>query len=84
MDIAEARENIGKLWGLNRAITKAELARALKLSPEHGGDYIGRIEKGAANLAGPAEVAIEMMLDGAVPRHMAHVIKPGYPRGAVR
>jgi hypothetical protein len=83
IDVAEAREKIGRLWGLDRPITKAELARALRLSDNHGGDYIGRVEKGAS-MSGPACVAIQAMMDGWRPHNMDDVIKPGYPRGPVR
>ena len=68
--------------GLDRAITKTELARALKLSPGHGSDFIRKVERGAASLSGTAEVAISMMLGGARPPTMDDVIKPGYPRGS--
>lgn len=84
MNIAEVRERLGEMWGLERSLTKMELARALKLSPTNGGDYIARMERGKANASGPMELAIEALLDGYAPRHMADVIKPGYPRGAVR
>lgn len=83
-DVAAVRERLGALWGLERALTKAELARALKLSPEHGGDFLGKVERGKAHLSGSSEVAIAMMLNGAKPPTMDDVIKPGYPRGEVR
>lgn len=84
IDVATAREKIGQIWGLERAITKAELARALKLSDKHGGDYVGRLEKGTAPLGGPALVAIKAFLAGYRPDNMDDVIKAGYPRGPVR
>lgn len=84
MDIGDAREKIGQLWGLGRAITKSELARALKLSPEHGGDFVARIEKGTASMTGPTEVAIQAFLDGYSPRHMDAIVKSSYPRGPAR
>lgn len=81
-DLGEVRRQLGQLWGLDRAITKTELARALKLSPGHGSDFIRKVERGAASLSGTAEVAISMMLGGARPPTMDDVIKPGYPRGS--
>lgn len=83
VDVATAREKIGKVWGLERAVTKAELARALKLSRDHGGDYVTKLEKGAT-MSGPVEVAIRALMFGYPPDNMEDVIKPGYPRGMVR
>lgn len=84
LDVAEAREKIGRLWGLERSLTKAELARALKLSGAHGGDYVGRLENGKVPMGGAIEVAIKAFLSGYRPDNMDDVIKPGYPRGVVR
>lgn len=81
LDICDARRHIGHLWGLNRELTRMELARALRLSPKHGGDFVSKLEKGAANQSGTLIVAIQAFIDGYVPRHMASVVKPGYPRG---
>lgn len=83
VDVKDARARIGRVWGLERDITKAELARALRLSPENGGDYVGRLEKGS-NMSGPVEVAIRALMAGYRPDNMDDVIKAGYPRGAVR
>jgi hypothetical protein len=84
LDIADAREKIGRLWGLNRSLTRIELARALKLSPKYGGDHVTKLEKNVTGLSGPVMVSVQAFLDGYVPRHMASVVKPGYPRGGVR
>lgn len=83
IDIKLAREEIGRVWGLDRAVTKAELARALQLSPENGGDYVGKLERGSP-VSGPVKVAIKALMAGFKPDNMEDVIKPGYPRGAVR
>jgi hypothetical protein len=83
VNVKDARARIGAVWGLDRDITKAELARALRLSPENGGDYVGRLEKGA-NMSGPVQVAIMALMSGFKPDNMGDVIKPGYPRGPVR
>lgn len=81
LDVTKAREQLGVIWGLGRSITRAELARALGLSPQYGGDHISKLENGKTNLSGPVEVAIRMMLSGCKPHTMETVIKPGYPRG---
>lgn len=82
--VENARERLGRAWGLGRQLTRAEMARALKLSDKHGGSHISKLESDSATLSGPVRTAIELMLDGGVPRHMGDVIKPGYPRGLVR
>lgn len=84
LSIPKVREDLGQLWGLDRALTRAELARALDLSEKYGGSHISKLEAGKTNLSGPIEVAIRMMLDGAVPHTMKNVVKPGYPRGLAR
>jgi len=86
LDIAQARHDLGRLWGLERDLTRAELARALDLSPKHGGSHISKLElpddnPRKATLTGPIEVAIRMMLKGAVPHTVDKIVKPGYPRG---
>lgn len=83
LSISKVRDDLGHLWGLERSLTRAELARALDLSPRYGGSHISKLEAGKTTLSGPIEVAIRMMLKGAVPHTMAGVVKPGYPRGKV-
>jgi hypothetical protein len=77
--LSVVRDRLGRSWGLDRALTYAELARALSLAPT-GGEYLSRVEKGKANLGGTADIALRMMLDGAVPYTMRLVVKAGYPR----
>lgn len=84
LDMGQVRQELGRLWGLEREITRAELARALDLSPRYGGSHVSKLEAGKTTLSGPIEVAIRMMLDGARPHTMDHVIKPGYPRGIAK
>jgi len=84
LDVGEARAKIGRLWGLDRDLTKAELARALRLSPTNGGDFIGKLERGTASLSGPVYGLIEALMRKYKPPHMSDIIKPGYPRGDVR
>lgn len=79
LNLTRARDTIGEAWGLGRSLTKAELARALRLTP----DYLGRLE-GGAPMSGPVLVAIKALLWGYPPDNMDDVIKPGYPRGPVR
>jgi len=83
LSISEVRRELGLLWGLDRTLTKVELARALSLSPDHGADHIARLEKGKTTMSGPIEVALRMMLSGAKPHTMNNLITPGYPRGFV-
>lgn len=84
--VTQARADLGRMWGLERDLTRAELARALDLSPVHGGSHISKLELPEGNarkatLTGPIEVAIRMMLNGAVPHTADKIVKPGYPRG---
>lgn len=83
--VSAARAKLGRLWGLDRDLTRAELARALDLSPVHGGGFVSKLEiddeSRRATLTGPVRVAIQLMLDGGVPDTMSSVVKPGYPRG---
>lgn len=81
--VADAKARLGHMWGLGRELTNSELGRALKLSEETWpGSHISKLISKKATLTGPIEVAIGMMLDGGVPRSMAGVVKPGYPRTA--
>lgn len=82
-NVTEAREKLGKVWGLGRPVTKRELGRALGLSEKYGDEHVAKMENGKSAVSGPIEVAIRMMLKGAKPHTMEDVIKPGYPRGEV-
>lgn len=84
LDITEVRVKLGEVWGLDRPITKREMARALMLSDKYGDEHVAKMENGKTTVSGPIEVALRMMLDGAKPPTMSDVIKPGYPRGDVR
>lgn len=83
MSIAEIRHALGQKWGLDRPLTRTELGRAMNLSDKNGGDYVARLEKKGETFTSTAEVAVRMMLAGAVPHTMGSVVKPGYPRGPV-
>lgn len=65
-DIRTARAKLGKLWGLNRPLHAAELARALRLTGRDPGRSVLDWEAGKP-VSGPVSVAIEMMLAGAMP-----------------
>jgi hypothetical protein len=65
--VREARSRLGELWGFGRPLYAAELARALRLRGRDPGQTVLRWETGKAPVSGPASVAIEMMLAGAVP-----------------
>lgn len=83
MGFPEIRCRLGEMWGLERSLTRTELARALNLSDKSGGNYIARMERVSVEVTGPLECALRMMLAGAIPHTMSNVVKPGYPRGAV-
>lgn len=79
--VAEALVTLGHAWGLERSLTNSEMGRALKLSEETWpGSHISKLIHKQTTLSGPIEVAIGMMLDGAVPSTMQNIVKPGYPR----
>jgi hypothetical protein len=79
--VSNAMVTLGDAWGLGRPLTNAEMGRALKLSDKRwAGSHIHKLVNADATLTGPIEVAIAMMLDGAVPPTMKDVVKPGYPR----
>lgn len=69
--VARARHELGAAYGLARPLRKTELARLIGLEPgRHGGDFVGRLEKGTATLSGPLQVVLRMLLDGhSSPRH---------------
>lgn len=82
-----AREHLGPIWGLGRAITKREMARALGLSDKHGSSYVGKVElstDGKPGISGPTRRLINAWLAGWPPEGMDDIVKPGYPRGPVR
>lgn len=84
INLMEVRDTLGHAWGFDRPLTRTELARALNLSEAHGGDYLSRVEKGSANIGGATEVAIRMMLDGALPFTLGDVIRAPKPRAPRR
>lgn len=83
MELPRIREHLGNLWGLERSLTRAELGRALGLGAQSG-EYLGRMEKTGKIFTGPAETAVRMMMAGCVPHTAEGIVKPSYPRGAVK
>lgn len=83
-NLEEVRRNLGQMWGMSRPITRVEFARALKLSPKNGGEYLGQLEKNSKPVSGPMAVAISAFLAGFRPDNMDDLITPGYPRGPLR
>ncbi|MGE5500705.1 MAG: hypothetical protein ACM3W4_02130 [Ignavibacteriales bacterium] len=66
-DLKRARSALGELWGKDRALTCAELGRALRMGPKDPGQSIRDYEAGKPRIPGPVCVAVEMMLRGALP-----------------
>lgn len=73
-DIRQARAKLGKMWGLDRPLHAAELARALRLTGRDPGRSVLDWELGKP-VSGPVSVAIEMMLAGATPPTMDEAIR---------
>lgn len=65
--LRDARSRLGDLWNLGRPLQMSELGRALRLSGADPGQSIRDYERGATRISGPVSVAVEMMLNGALP-----------------
>ncbi|MCF1502885.1 hypothetical protein [Afifella sp. H1R] len=65
-DLRTARATLGAAWGLDRPLHMSELGRALRLQGRDPGETIRDWER-RGGPTGPASVAIEMMLGGALP-----------------
>jgi len=67
-EIYAARRTLGEMWGVGRPLSYLEVARALRLRTDgrQPGDAVRKWERGEGP-TGPASVAIEMMLAGAMP-----------------
>lgn len=77
--IARARRELGLRYGLGRPLRKTELARLVGLEAgRHGGDFIGRLEKGKATLSGPVWVVLRMLLDGHPSPRQAEAMRSRY------
>ena len=75
-ELRQARATLGELWGLGRALKMSEMGRALRLGGRDPGESIRDYERGKTSIGGPISVAVEMMLDGAMPRGGLEAIKP--------
>lgn len=75
-ELRAARETLGRLWGLGRPLKMSELGRALRLGGRDPGESIRDYERGKTSIGGPISVAVEMMLDGAMPRGGLEALRP--------
>ena len=66
-ELHEARGRLGMIWNLGRPVSMAELGRALRLTGRDPGASIRDYERGTTQISGPLSVAIDMMLNGALP-----------------
>jgi hypothetical protein len=66
-DLHAARARLGTLWGFGRPLHASELGRALRLSGRDPGASVRDYERGTTSISGPVSVAVEMMLNGALP-----------------
>lgn len=64
--VREARAILGRMWGIGRPLHMSELGRALRLAGRDPGATVRDMER-RDKVSGPASVAIEMMLGGALP-----------------
>lgn len=70
-ELRDARRTLGEMWGLNRPLTMLEMAQALRLSGSNPAAAIRDYESGKKSVSGPISAAVELMLDGAKPSHLA-------------
>ncbi len=68
--LATARERLGEMWGLDRPLKAAELARVLRMRGNNAARKIIAWESGEAKVTGPASVAIEALLSGWQPQDL--------------
>ena len=66
-DLTAARATLGQMWGLGRSVKKSELGRILRLGSRDPGESVSDWESGKTRIPGPAIVAVQMMLAGALP-----------------
>lgn len=67
IDILDALSLLGEMWGFDRPLTYAELASVLGIEAVDPGRTIRRWAEGVTRPSGPALVALQMLLDGALP-----------------
>lgn len=73
--IRKARRTLGEMWGLDRPLHAAELARVLRLRGRDPGQSVLDWESGKTEPSGPVSVALEMMLTGAEPPTLEAAIR---------
>jgi hypothetical protein len=66
-ELHASRATLGQLWNKGRPLHASELGRALRLGGRDPGASIRDYERGKTPISGPLSVAIEMMLNGALP-----------------
>ena len=66
-DLTAARARLGEMWNLPRPLKKAELGRLLRLGSRDPGESVSDWESERTRIPGPAIVAVQMMLAGALP-----------------
>jgi hypothetical protein len=66
-ELHAARRTLGELWGKGRPLKASELGRALRLGGKEPGQSIRDYERGVTKISGPISVAVQMMLNGALP-----------------
>jgi hypothetical protein len=73
-DMSNARAQLGEAWGLGRPLTMAEFGRVLRLKGRDPGAGIRDYERGTTGISGPLSLAIDLMLAGARPPHLAEAL----------
>lgn len=68
-ELTQARTDIGHRWGLGRALTEGELARALEFQSNGGRlfNMVRDLEREKRPMTGPVSVAVRAFLAGYVP-----------------
>lgn len=75
IDVKEARERIGTLMGLGRPISYRETARMLRMAPASGSHTVRKWEADGS-ITGPASVALEVIMGGAIPPTVDEMFVP--------
>ena len=74
--VRKARTTLGRMWGLERPLTAAELGRILRFKRRDPGATVLAWENGDS-VPGPVSLAIELMLAGAMPPKLGDTVR-GY------
>lgn len=74
-DVIAAKTTLGAAWGLGRPLHNSELARALRMQGRDPGATVEAwLKPGGNAITGPVQVAIKMMLSGALPPDPMEII----------